>query len=322
MNKLLKVLAASALVATVLVGCGKKGETGGDATTAAKYAKAGLGVVSSYSEDGQVNTTMAAVGLDADGKVQYIDIDVAQSTPGGDSEKTQTKKELKEDYGMKSVSASMGVIKDGGEWYEQAEYLENYCKGKTAEEIANIETEKRDEEHTSVPKSGSDLTAGCTMDIGTFKEAIAKAIANAQDANAEKIGVGEVMSNGDAQLDTTIALVATDADGKVVYSKIDVAQINKDVTATKSERKDDYGMKSVSASMGVIEGGAEWYQQAEAFEKYCKGKTADQIANTETEKRDDEHPAVPKSGSDLAAGCTMNIGDFLEAMAEAFANAK
>lgn len=181
MNKLLKVLAASALVATVLVGCGKKGETGGDATTAAKYAKAGLGVVSSYSEDGQVNTTMAAVGLDADGKVQYIDIDVAQSTPGGgDKEKTQTKKELKEKYGMKSVSASMGVIKDGGEWYEQAEYLENYCKGKTAEEIANIETEKRDEEHTSVPKSGSDLAAGCTMDIGAFLEAMSEAFSSAK----------------------------------------------------------------------------------------------------------------------------------------------
>ena len=80
MNKFLKVLAASALVATVLVGCGKKGEDTGAAAEGAKYAKAGLGVVSSYS-DGQVNSTIAAVGLDADGKVQYIDIDVAQSTP-------------------------------------------------------------------------------------------------------------------------------------------------------------------------------------------------------------------------------------------------
>ena len=47
-------LAASALVATVLVGCGKKGEETGAAAEGAKYAKAGLGVVSSYS-DGKVN---------------------------------------------------------------------------------------------------------------------------------------------------------------------------------------------------------------------------------------------------------------------------
>ena len=311
MNKLLKVLAASALVATVLVGCGKKGEDTGAAAEGAKYAKAGLGVVSSYS-DGQVNSTIAAVGLDADGKVQYIDIDVAQSTPGGDAEKTKTKKELKEEYGMKGVSPI------GKEWYEQAQFFEQFCKGKTADEIAGIETEKRDEEHTTVPKTGSDLAAGCTMDIGEFKEAVAKAIANAQDANADKIGVGEVMANdGEAkQLDTTIALVATDADGKVVYSKIDVAQINEKTTDTKSERKEDYGMKGVS---GI---GKEWYEQAIAFEEYCKGKTADEIAKTETEKRDEEHKTVPKSGSDLAAGCTMDIGAFLEAVAEAFANAQ
>ena len=311
MNKLLKVLAASALVATVLVGCGKKGEDTGAAAEGAKYAKAGLGVVSSYS-DGQVNSTIAAVGLDADGKVQYIDIDVAQSTPGGDAEKTKTKKELKEEYGMKGFS---GI---GKEWYEQAQFFEQFCKGKTADEIAGIETEKRDEEHTTVPKSGSDLAAGCTMDIGEFKEAVAKAIANAQDANADKIGVGEVMANdGEAkQLDTTIALVATDADGKVVYSKIDVAQINEKTTDTKSERKEDYGMKGFS---GI---GKEWYEQAIAFEEYCKGKTADEIAKTETEKRDEEHTTVPKTGSDLAAGCTMDIGAFLEAVAEAFTNAQ
>ena len=40
--------------------------------------------------------------------------------------------------------------------------------------------EKMNLEHTSVPKSGSDLAAGCTMDIGAFLEAEAEALANAQ----------------------------------------------------------------------------------------------------------------------------------------------
>ena len=77
MNKLLKVLAASALVATVLVGCGKKNETTTSGEEGAKYAKAGFGMVTTIS-DGKVNTTMATVGLDKDGKVNYIDVDCAQ----------------------------------------------------------------------------------------------------------------------------------------------------------------------------------------------------------------------------------------------------
>ena len=132
MNKLVKVLAASALVATALVGCGKKDEpTGGN--TAAKYAKVGLGIVSNINDEGQVNSTMAAIGLDADGKIQYIDIDVAQSTPGGDEKSalTKTKKERGTDYGMKETSAKAGKIKDGGEWDEQAKAFEEFCKGKT-----------------------------------------------------------------------------------------------------------------------------------------------------------------------------------------------
>ena len=176
MNKLLKVLAASALVATVLVGCGKKGEETGAAAEGAKYAKVGFGMIIEPGDT--TSTTMATVGLDAEGKINYIDVDVIQ-TPNGKDE-TKTKKELKEDYGMKSTSAGMGKIKDGAEWYEQAAVFEKYVVGKTADEVAKTETEKRDEEHTSVPKSGSDLAAGCTMDIGAFLEAVAEAFANAQ----------------------------------------------------------------------------------------------------------------------------------------------
>ena len=307
MNKLLKVLAASALVATALVGCGKKDE--GGATTAAKYAKAGLGVVSTYS-DGQVNSTIAAVGLDADGKIQYCYLDVAQSTPADEAKaKEKTKKELQDEYGMKKAS---GIQK---EWFEQAAALEEYVVGKTAADVAKIETEdKGDGHHTAVPKAGSDLAAGCTMDIGAFKEAIAKAVANASDAQADKLGVGHVMSNDatKGQVNTTIALVGSDKDGKVVYSKIDVAQISETVLQTKSERKDDYGMKKAS---GI---GKEWFEQAEALETFIKGKTAADIAAIETEdKGDGHHTAVPKSGSDLAAGCTMDIGYFKTAIADA-----
>ena len=174
MNKFMKVLAASALMATALVGCGKSGTT-----DAAKYAKVGLGVVSSYSDEGQVNTTMAAIALDAEGKIAYIDLDVAQSTPADEAKaKTQTKKELKEAYGMKETSAKIGKIENGGEWYEQAAAFEEYCKGKTPEEVANMELE---EYHGgNAPKTGTDLASKCTITIDAFLEAISEAGENLQ----------------------------------------------------------------------------------------------------------------------------------------------
>ena len=125
MNKLVKVLLVATLCATALVGCKKE--------ASAKFAKAGLGVISTFA-DGQVNTTFAAVGLDADGKIQYVDFDTAQSTPADTNKaKDQTKEELKEAYGMKAMS---GIQK---EWFEQAETLEKFVIGKTIEEVKAIE---------------------------------------------------------------------------------------------------------------------------------------------------------------------------------------
>ena len=296
MKKLLKACLALAMAAS-LVACGGEKAT--------KFAKVGLGTVSSQKEDGQVNTTIAVVGLDADGKIQYLDLDVAQSNPLNAEPKTQTKKELQDAYGMKVASPIQK------EWFEQAKFLEDFCLGKTAGEVAAIETKVKDDHHQNVP-AGADLSAGCTMDIGDFKAAIAKACANAVDAKAEKIGVGEVMSASAAktQLNTTIAVVATDAAGKVVKALLDVAQIYPGVTSTKAELKDDYGMKKVSPIQ------KEWFEQAAALETYLEGKTASEIAAIETKVKDDNHQNVP-AGADLSAVCSMDIGAFKEAVAEA-----
>lgn len=309
MNKLLKVLAASALVATTLVGCGGK---------SSPIAKAGLGVVTSevakdYSGNYQVNTTFAVVGLDSDGKIVDVKVDVAQSSPAAEGAKTTSKKDLKEEYGMKSAS---GIQK---EWYEQIAAFEEACKGKTADEVAAIETEVKDEEHNAVPKTGSDLAAGCTMNIGDFQAAVKKACENAVEVSAETVSVGYVMNvgkdyAGNGQLNTTIAMIAKDADGKIAAADLDVAQISAAEgadTRTKTEKKEDYNMKGAS---GI---GKEWYEQMAAFEAAVKGMTADEVAAIETEKKDDEHPSVPKAGTDLAAGCTMNIADFQAAIANA-----
>ena len=314
MNKLMKVAVASTLVVTMLAGCSGK--------PAAKYAKVGLGVVSSFNEEtNQVNTTMATVALDKDGKIAYIDLDVAQSTPTDEKKAlTETKEERGDAYGMKETSAKNGKIENGGEWFEQAAAFEEYCLGKTPAEVAGMELE--DYHGGKAPATGTDLASKCTITVDDFLAAIDKAVANAQEVEADKVGVGEVMANNadKAQVDTTIAVVATDADGKVVYTKIDVAQIYKGVTETKGERKEAYGMKETSAKNGKIENGGEWYEQAAAFEAFTVGKTLEEVAAVEVE---DYHGGkAPATGSDLASKCTITIDAFLEAIAEAGANLK
>ncbi len=294
MNKMLKVLAASALVATALVGCGKT-ET---PDTAAKYAKVGLGVVSSVKNEVQVNTTFAAVALDADGKIAYVSIDVAQTNPADEEKaKTESKKDLGDAYGMKGTS---GI---GKEWNEQIAALEEYMVGKTAEEVAGITVDE-----SNVP-TGEDLTSTVTIKIGDYQAAVAKAIENAVEVSAEKVSVGHVMANNaeKGQANTTIAVVATDADGKIVKSIIDVAQIAiaSDDMRTKLEKGADYGMAGASPI------GKEWNEQITSLTEYMVGKTAADVAGIEV-----SDTKVPTS-EDLTSTVTIKIGDYQTAVANA-----
>lgn len=295
----MKKLTIAALALLMLAGCG----------SSATYTKTGLGVVSSYNtESGQVNTTFVALGLDADGKIAYIDLDVAQSTPGS-AEQTQTKEELKEGYGMKSVSASFGNIADGGEWYEQAKAFEEWCIGKTPEEVAAVETVEVNGH--MVAQNEADLYAGCTIQITDFQAAVTKAADNAVEVEAEEIVLGRTMSNDASagQVSTDLVLLAKDADGKVVYAKWDVAQISASTTETKSERGSDYGMVGAS---GI---GKEWNEQAAAFEEWCVGKTVDEILAMET--MDYHGGKAPNTGTDLAAGVTITVDGLLTAVQKA-----
>ena len=146
--------------------------------------KTGLAIVSSMEKskdagekDGsaQVSSVAVAVVVDADGKIVNCAIDNAQSqmafTADGKvvmADDFKTKKELKEDYGMKAAS------KIGKEWYEQAEALEQYVIGKTAGEVAGIAVNEEGK------AADSDLAASVTVSIGGYQEAAQKAIANAK----------------------------------------------------------------------------------------------------------------------------------------------
>ena len=99
-----------------------------------------------------------------------------------------------------------------------------------------------------------------------------------------KLGMGVVVSTdssatGNAQVDATVATVVTDAAGKIVACRIDVAQNKMTVTGgivdltktfkTKMELGDDYNMAKYGQSMdwngdGVVK---EWYDQAKALDR-------------------------------------------------------
>lgn len=76
--------------------------------------------------------------------------------------------QLGDAYGMKSASSMEK------EWYEQADAIEEYITGKTAEEISGIAVGE-DNRALDVP----DLTSVATVRFNVFQEAVVRAIQNA-----------------------------------------------------------------------------------------------------------------------------------------------
>ncbi len=153
-----------------------------------------------------------------------------------------------------------------------------------------------------------------------------------------KLGMGVVVSTassatGNAQVDATVATVVTDADGKIVACRIDVAQ-NKmnvaegavDTAATfqsKAEKGDNYNMATWGAGQDNNGDGKvlEWYAQAQAFEAWTVGKTAAEISAMPTQTLDNDFGTagyvISADEALLAAGCTIQTGDFVDAVVKA-----
>ena len=145
-----------------------------------------------------------------------------------------------------------------------------------------------------------------------------------------KLGMGVVVSTessatGNAQVDATVATVVTDADGKIVVCRIDVAQSKFDLTKdfatesaktfeTKMELGSRYGMAGIidNDGNGVK---LEWDAQAKAFETWVVGKTAAEVEATKLQEANGHQIAVDQALLD--AGCSMQITDFIAAVAKA-----
>jgi hypothetical protein len=207
--------------------------------------------------------------------------------------------------------------------------LAEYVKGKTVEEVKAIAVDE-----TGVTTE-ADLVSSVTIKINPYKEAIEKAVANAENLGADasdKLGLGVITTiakskdatadaEGLAQAYSTYTVATFDADGKVTSSIIDASQANvkfdntgkitTDLAVaplTKVELGEDYGMKKASAI------GKEWYEQADAFADYVVGKTVEEIKGI----------AVDESGhateEDLVSSVTVGIVDLKTIFEKAYNN--
>jgi uncharacterized OB-fold protein len=275
----------------------------------------------------RVNTTIATVVLDKDGKFVSVVIDVAQQDGTFDvagaivkAEAAPTKKEKGAAYGMKAQSAI------GKEWFEQAEALEAWMIGKTLAEVKALPLVD------GYVKDGEDLKSSVTISVTDYLAAVEKAVANAVELeNVAKVGGASVSSiqpraavaetAGRIRVNVTVAAVALDKDGKVVAAMIDVAQndgtfdvlgavVKAEAAKTKKEKGADYGMKAQSAI------GKEWFEQIAALEAWMAGKTL-----TEVKALPLVEGAI-KDGEDLKSSVSVTVTDYLAAFEKAVGAAK
>lgn len=350
MKRKLALLLAGLLAVGSLTACGDSndgtGSNGGDTVTV------GLGLctqldyasVDAGEDDGVAATdfTVAAVTLNEDGTIASVKVDAIQIKTNFDNTGKITsdtgaellsKREYGDNYGMKSVSASIGNIEGGSEWYEQADAFENFCVGKTAEQVkAAMSAEQYASDET--------LLLGCTIKINGLVSAVEKACENAElgthTANSsDSLNLGmtagidtaaDASEDEDGTLSSTLnfTVVTTDTEDKITTCVIDAVQttitwntegtITSDLTentTTKYDLKEGYGMKSVSASMGNIADGGEWYEQADTFMAHVKGMTKEQVTGI----------AMDESGypedETLRLGCTMNIASYVTVVTKA-----
>ena len=332
-----KLFAVIAIAVLVLSGCSNNGEETPvivKVGTASYTSVSGREFDAATPKDGriQVNTYFATVALDADGKVVYVDIDAAQNEGTFDgegaivkAEAVPTKTEKEFDYGM--VGAS-GI---GKEWFEQMAALEEWMIGKTAAEVLAMETMVKDDAHPKVPNE-EDLKSSVTINVGDYLTVFEKAVANAVEVEGvAKIGSGsstsvsgraydaETAKEGRIQVNVTFAGVAVDADGKILYVDIDVAQnqgtfdaegkvLAAEAAKSKKEKGFEYGMVGAS---GI---GKEWFEQMAALEEWMTGKTV-----SEALALDVDEEAVP-TNEDLTSSVTIGVDGYLAALEKANAN--
>lgn len=323
MKKSLVILLCFVMViSAMLVGCSGENTPATLKFGAGVYVSAPSATDATEDKDGsgKIDVTVAAVTVDANGKIVACALDTASNTVKFTADgkavavdSFKTKYELGADYGMKSPYGS------AKEWNEHADAFKNVVKGKTLDEVKALVVDGN---------KGNDevVAAGCTIMINEFVGAIEKAYAAAVDSNVTandtlKVTVATEQTCTDATEDkdgsnkvsTTVFASAVDANGKIVAASSDCVEVAFTFTTagastldttkavlSKKQQGDNYGMKSPYGSA------KEWYDHAAAFDAACIGKTPAEVAGLMAEDG---------KGVDTlkAAGCTIYITGFVKA---------
>ena len=241
------------------------------------------------------------------------------------TDKLISKRELKEGYNMAAYGSDNngdGIVK---EWYIQSAELSKYLVGKTIAEVAALETTLVNGHYISTDDAL--LTAGCTMQITGIQDVVLEAAGYVEESAEKNYTLGLGLVYGDvtnAQINATIATVVLDNNGVIVACKIDAVQNKYTVTdsvaftnlLTKKELGYDYNMAAFGHSLIGNATVKEWFEQAAAFEAWCVGKTLAQVEAMETQTMDNGY-VISADQDLLAAGCTISITDFIDAVVKA-----
>ena len=330
MKRILCLALVLVMALSVLASCG--GEKTPDVKEESTL-KFGLGVhtvvsgTADATEDAngkaKVTVNVAAVAVDEAGKIVSIALDTKDHsvsfTAEGKAvvaESYSSKYELGDAYNMKAYGGA------ALEWYEQADALKAVVIGKTLDEVKALVAENN---------RGTDelVNAGCTILVNEIVLAIEKAYNNAKASDAVaadtlKVGMSTKATaadaaedkNGSAQVEVSVFAAAIDAEGKVSAAETDCVSVKVtfdvagactyDATKaiqTKYELKEGYNMKLYGGSA------LEWYEQADAFDAACLGKTIAEIVALEVEDG--------KGVESLqTAGCTIVISELVAAAAK------
>lgn len=318
MSKILIKSLSIAMLGLTLAACG--GNSGPETY------KLTFGSIATLSSKTQVEISMAAVVYNEKNVIVDMYLDVLQApfsvtdgtitldqtqnqTKDAGAKVIETKKELKERYGMSSAKQ--------GEWYIQASNFEKFAIGKTLEEVKAAEE-----------------VAGCTISRTGFINTM-EAVADTKEFTSDVapvVGVGTIVSSfSGTTLETTFAGVVTTSDSSVVKeASINMYQVPLKVNEagdgvelntsdkackpenfeghaassatkvlSKRELKDLYGMSSAAKG--------EWYLQADAYAKYCVGKDATTL-----------NSLIGDDGKDanVSTTCTIKVGGLASAVAE------
>ena len=257
----------------------------------------GLGSVSN-----KVANIAVALVIDADGKIVAARFDsIEQSlkvTNGAITPVSRLTTKVEKGDAYTGMAA--------GSWAKQTKAFEDFIVGKTAEEVAALDT--------SNVNSDNPIVAGCTMSSSTpaFQRLVAKAFAYERKVSfktAEDVTLGfgiEAEFTGSvadgAKVSAAYAAVVV-AGGKVVASMLDEAEceyvfteadgaytaaVKKAYKGSKNELGDAYDSFSPMAA-------GRWYAQAQAYANSTVGKTTAELADLATEG---------------VAGCTIGVADY------------